>query len=204
MWKSPPKFTKRLPNTDVDRIELRRLNDVIDWTDDRMTRTKAHKDKGKVIRRIRKREASLAVEQAIRTRRPVAVRFRPVRVPYFQTEAGIQVFSDAEKKNELYIFFKNLWSDSGVVRRLPDWICKRWNPEVLAGYKQMNGLMLREVALDMGKGKAVSHDGAVAEMVAELDELILDELAEVFRLRVLNHASEDLKPAWEIHKVSLS
>jgi hypothetical protein len=145
----------------------------------------------------------LAIEQAIRTRRPVAVRFRPVRVPYFVTDAGDKIVSDDEKRKELFTYFKKLWSDSGVVGRLPQWIWKRWNPEVMAGYRDINGLLLREVALDMGNGKAGSHDGVVAEMIAQLDELILDELAEVFRLRILNHASEDLEPAWDIHKVSL-
>ena len=167
-----------------------------------MTRTNAYKSKGKVRRRLRTREAALAIKQSVAQRRPIVAGFRPVRVPYFDTLNG-KVFDDAGKKKELETYFTGIWSDSGVLAKLSDWIWSRWNPEVLAGFKDISGYLLREVSLDMGKGKAGSHDGVVAEMVAELDELVLDELAEVFHLRVLNHASEDFETAWDIHKVYL-
>ena len=41
------------------------------------------------------------------------------------------------------------------------------------------------------------------QMVTELNEVILQELTGVFKLRVLNHASEDEEEAWKFHQASL-
>ena len=40
-------------------------------------------------------------------------------------------------------------------------------------------------------------------MIKELDGVILEELANIFELRVLNHASEDSEEAWDFHQVFL-
>ena len=81
---------------------------------------------------------------------------------------------------------------------LPEWIHSRWNREVLQSYPEINGTILRQVALLMGRGKSGSDDGIVAEMIAELDEKILDLLAEVYILRALNHRTEDTESAWAL------
>ena len=51
--------------------------------------------------------------------------------------------------------FSNLWCDysSLIPGALPEWIYKRWNSEVLAGYKEITGYFIKEVAFSFSKGK---------------------------------------------------
>ena len=56
----------------------------------------------------------------------------------------------------------------------------------------------------MGKGRTCAGDRIVVEMLAELDEMVLDELAELFRLHALNHHSEDSEEVWDEYQVCLT
>ena len=105
----------------------------------------------------------------------------------------------------MHNFFSNLWcDDSSLVRGArPEWIYKRWNSVVLTGYREITCYLIKEVAFSFSKGKASSGDRIVIEMIKELDEVILQELAGIFKLRVLNHASEDDEEAWDFHQASL-
>lgn len=47
-----------------------------------------------------------------------------------------------------------------------------------------------------------TNDRVAIEMVIALDELVLDELAQCFRLRALNHASEDSDTVWDEYGVT--
>ena len=59
------------------------------------------------------------------------------------------------------------------------------------------------MALKLGKGKMSANDRIAIEMVIALDELVLDELAQCFRLRALNHESEDTDGVWDEYGVTL-
>ena len=59
------------------------------------------------------------------------------------------------------------------------------------------------MALNMGKNKMCANDRAAAEMVIAFDELVLDELAQCFRLRALDHASEDSDTVWDEYGVTV-
>ena len=43
----------------------------------------------------------------------------------------------------------------------------------------------------MDEGKMCANDRVVIEMIIALDEMVLNETAQCFRLKALNHASED-------------
>ena len=55
----------------------------------------------------------------------------------------------------------------------------------------------------MGQGKACANDRDVIEMIVALNEMVLDELAQCFRLRALDHISEDTDEVWDEHSVAL-
>ena len=59
------------------------------------------------------------------------------------------------------------------------------------------------MALKAGKGKACAKDRVSIEMILALDELVLDELVQCFRLRALNHSSEDTDTVWDDYGVTL-
>ena len=61
---------------------------------------------------------------------------------------------------------------------------KTWKSEVLAGYTEITWYFIKEVSFSFSKGKASDGDRIAIEMIKELDEVILQELAEVFKLRV--------------------
>ena len=70
---------------------------------------------------------------------------------------------------------------------LPDWIHRRWNPRVLQNLRPLNQLWVREALTKMAKKKQTSgEDKVVTEMLLELDEDILEEVALLFRDRLLN------------------
>ena len=59
------------------------------------------------------------------------------------------------------------------------------------------------MALKARKDKACANDRVAIEMILALDELVLDELAQCFRLRALNHSSEDTDTVWADYRVTL-
>ena len=52
-------------------------------------------------------------------------------------------------------------------------------------------------------GKTCASDYVVVEMLQQLDDDVLDTLARVFRLRLLNHESEDVESAWNEQVLNL-
>ena len=55
----------------------------------------------------------------------------------------------------------------------------------------------------MGQGKACANERVVIEIIVALGEIILDELAQCLRRRVLNHISEDTDEVRDQYSVSL-
>ena len=115
------------------------------------------------------------------------------------------IFDNTGMTNKMHDYFSNLWCDDSplIPGAPPEWIHKRWNSEALAGYRELTGYFIKEVAFSFSRGKVGAGDRIVIEMIRELGEVILQELAEVFKVRVLNHASQDNEEAWDFHQVSL-
>ena len=55
----------------------------------------------------------------------------------------------------------------------------------------------------MAAGKTCASDSVVAEMLQQLDNDIMDVLAVMFRLRILNHYSEDSEASWNDQVLNL-
>ena len=53
------------------------------------------------------------------------------------------------------------------------------------------------------EGKTAAEDGIATEMLSASNDENFTTLAEIFRLRALNHATETEDPAWEEHVVNL-
>ena len=80
---------------------------------------------------------------------------------------------------------------------LPGWIYETFTTDHLDNLGSFDGTTLHSLILEMPKGKTGTDDFIVGEMLAELDTDILDHLADVFRMRLLNHHSELYGSAWD-------
>ena len=69
--------------------------------------------------------------------------------------------------------------------------------------KDIDGALLKEIIMSMQIGKTCSEDLVVAEMLQSLDDDILDVLADLFKLRLINHTSEDSAEAWAMQNQNL-
>ena len=56
---------------------------------------------------------------------------------------------------------------------MSEWIYKRWNSEVLAGYREITGYFIKEVAFSFSRGKVGAGDRILIEMGKDLNEVIL-------------------------------
>ena len=74
---------------------------------------------------------------------------------------------------------------------------------MLGCFPDLNGYLVKRAALKLGSGKSCSEDLVVGEMLQCLDEDTYDEIAQSFRMRILNHVSEDDDDVWDSHDVSL-
>ena len=104
------------------------------------------------------------------------------------------------KKAELY--YNNLFNgddDEGV----PDWVWRRWSRTDLQGMEEINGTMIKELIFELSSGKTCGKDLIVAEMLFQLDEDVIEEIARSFTFRLLNHASEDEDKVWELQTLNL-
>ena len=145
-----------------------------------------HKGIWRVRRRIQMREQTATSDFAIVQKRPLPRPRRAVTLPFFATSSGRNIFDNIGMARRMHEFFSNLCCDDSplIPGALPEWIYKRWNSEVLAGYREITGYFIKEVAFSFSKGKVGSSDRIVIEMIKELDEVILQELAAVFKPRV--------------------
>ena len=66
----------------------------------------------------------------------------------------------------------------------------------------LGGSHLLGMALKMGKSTMCANDQIAAEMIIALDEMVLNELAQCFRLRPLSHDSEDCDTVWDEYVAS--
>ena len=80
---------------------------------------------------------------------------------------------------------------------LPDWVWRHFDLETLEQVPGFDGRTLRALIMTMAGGKVCADDGLVAEMLKHLDIDILHLIADVFKLRILNHSSEDDEQAWD-------
>ena len=198
------RYMPRIPKNDPDKIELCRQRLVAHSTPDNLQRTRAYKAIAKLVRRIRGREVSKRVEYRAQLGQPLPRPRRRLVVPHFVDADGNKQGDRGEMKNILTKHFEQQWHDHDELRgQVPNWIWNRWNASVLDPFPEINGGLLRMVSLRMGKGKTCSDDRVVMEMLQDLDELVLDELAEIFKLRALNHVSGYSDRVWDEYLVCL-
>ena len=125
-------------------------------------------------------------------------------MPTLLNDDGIFFAGPTEKDKTVTNFVSTLWEDRETMQGgIPRWVHSRWNVEVLDLFPLLYGSMILAMALKMGKGKMCANDRVAVEMVIALGEFVLDELAQCFRLRALNHASEDSDTVWDEYGVIL-
>ena len=69
--------------------------------------------------------------------------------------------------------------------------------------KEFDGRNLRSLILSFKAGKTCAEDNLVAEMLKQLDIDILDTLADIFKLRIMNHPSEEEDESWKVVMINL-
>jgi hypothetical protein len=178
-------------------VKLAELRDRTKIVGPNINKTRAHKDLAKQRRKVRGLEKSKNIEHRAQSARPLPRPRKRVVVPFMTKLDGAKIISDLEKKKEVTEYFQELWRDLKKLKgEVPNWIYDKWNSAVLDEFPEITGALLRDMALKMRKGKTCSDDLVVMEMIQELDEKILDELAEIFKLRAINHGSEDMDGSW--------
>ena len=94
-----------------------------------------------------------------------------------------------------------LFNDLGDV--IPDWIHRRWCYRDLDRFQHIDGNYIRELIFQFQKNKTCAEDNIVVEMLFQIDTDVLDELACIFQLRLLNHISEDGDDSWDLQYLNL-
>ena len=111
--------------------------------------------------------------------------------------------SSDDKAEAVASFYSNLFAE-GEPSDVPDWILsKRWTQTDLDALPAIDGELLRVCIFAMALGKTCSEDRVVIEMLRCLDIEVLDVLAAAFRLRLLNHPTEDSDNCWGLHLVAM-
>ena len=104
----------------------------------------------------------------------------------------------------MFDHFDNAFTDiEAVLDLVPDWAEKRWNFAILETLPSIDAAMLPDVANGFTKRRTSADDGIVIEMILACNEHVLEILAQMFRLRILNHESEDGENVWNEHIVNL-
>ena len=87
--------------------------------------------------------------------------------------------------------------------QIPDWIFQRWSWKDLADFRDIDGAFMKDIIMGMTTGKTCSSDLVVAEMLQQLDDDVLDCVANIMNLRLINHQSEDTEQAWNEQVLNL-
>ena len=85
--------------------------------------------------------------------------------------------------------------------QLPAWVYKRWHTKNLELLGRIDGQLVRHIAYRFKCNKTSADDHVVIEMITALDEDSFDFIAEAYKLRFLNHVSDNEEKAWEMHMV---
>ena len=99
-------------------------------------------------------------------------------------------------------FYDELSRDAGD-SELPYWVWRRWSGRDLESLPSLDGTLLKQAAFQMQRGKSCASDMLVAEMLFQLDDDVWEAIAQTFRMRMLNHVSEDEDEAWDEQVVQL-
>ena len=192
----------RLPPEDEDKRLLRELAQRRRVTSDSFERVNICKTMNHIQRRIKRREMDLRAERTVDTARLPKWQMRSSGYgPLRETEIGEEANTHIEKQQMLTRYFGEIFA-STTNPALPAWIHRRWSPRVLKNLRPLNQLWVREGLTKMAKNKTSGEDMVVTEMLLELDEDLLEEIALIFRDRLLNQ-DEFAWNVWEHHVVAL-
>ena len=112
--------------------------------------------------------------------------------------------SDLDKSELLAAYFGDLFADESAKESIPQWVFGKFEIEDLAALRAVDGYFLKEVLVDMGKGKSCAEeDNIVVEMLLHLPEEILEVLAALFQDRILNWNAKDDTHVWAFNSVCL-
>jgi hypothetical protein len=196
----PDKF---LPHTPI-RAQLRSEILLAKYSFNNLVKTRAYTNAARLHRKIAAKKRANNIEERAVQGLPAIRPKKAVNVPRLRNADGVLVCDDVQKKNIITEFYATLWEDKDKLHgEIPEWVYARWNSEVLDVFPLLDGSMLLNMALKFGKGKMSANDRVAIEMVIALDELVLSELAQCFRLRALNHESEDADDVWDAYGVTL-
>ena len=192
----------RLPPEDEDMVLLRELARRRRVTSDSFERVNICKTMNHIQRRVKRRELELQAERTVESAQlPKWQLGTGGHGPLRETEHGEEAISHLERQGLLTRFFGHIFA-STTTPVLPDWVHRRWSPRVLENLRPLNQLWVREALTKMAKNKTSGEDKVVTEMLLELDEDILEEVALLFRDRLLNQDASTWN-IWEHHMVAL-
>ena len=165
----------RLPPEDEDMVLLRELARRRRVTSDSFERVDICKTMNHIQRRVKRREMELQAERTVESARlPKWQLGAGGHGPLRETEHGEEAISHLEKQSLLTRYFGNIFA-STTNPVLP------WSPRVLENLRPLNQLWVREALTKMAENKTSGEDKVVTEMLLELDEDILEEVALLFR-----------------------
>ena len=154
-------------------------------------------------RRVRREIEETKIQRAISTgRMPVRRKFGGpplVHAIVHPDDAGRDItLTDPNGKTQILTnYLHNLFNDPNDNEILPQWVWKRWGLDDLRDIPPLNGLLVKEANLAFVRGKVCGDDRVVAEMLSDLEDNVYDEIAAAFRLRLINHPSDDNEAAWD-------
>ena len=126
------------------------------------------------------------------------------RVRALTDQAGNTQVHEADIVTSVKNFYDDCYGDPSSYAELPSWIWGRFAPSALSGLPRLDGYLIRTTLQRLPTGKTCSkYDIVVAEMIFSMPEELADMLAEIFRLRILNHRSEDEETLFDLHEATL-
>ncbi|CAK0878369.1 unnamed protein product, partial [Prorocentrum cordatum] len=149
-------------------------------------------------RRIARLQFDVKMAEAIQAARP-AKPFQKTVVPFFWGPGTSDMaFSDEAKGHWLITYFHNLYNNERSLKEdMPPWLSQSWHTDALSCFRPLDGSLVRRVVYRFKLNRTCAEDLVVIEMIACLDEDTFEVLADVFRLRLLNHVSEADETSWE-------
>ena len=114
-------------------------------------------------------------------------------------ESESQIYEDEDDiRRHVEDFFFKLFNFTGDhICPLPTWIFDFQTNDDLDDLLFFDGKTLFNLLQEMPLGKTGTQDMMVAEILRALDIDILNHLADIFRLRILNHCTDDLDTSWD-------
>ena len=193
------------PATKALEVELKEAIRVRDAEADLLQRRLHSRQICKMKRSLTKKKAEEKCTAAInKLRVPYHIQKKPTSRVYglVDAETGSVYNTPAAVESKATSFYSNLFNGESD-DDLPTWIWKRWSRSDLTAHEEINGRMVKELIFELGSCKTCADDHIVAEMLFQLGDDVIEELARAFIFRIINHETEDTDNVWATQSLNL-